>query len=165
MELVEIDHKPVRTIIERDLDPYIASSTIHDRALREMRILLQGPPDSTVHTKWLDLQGNTVELTLHRNGSKNRSALPIQQRARFEYRELPGQISYMALNDFSDGRIVSDFESKLDEALWARAWILGLRENGGGDSSIGYSILGHFLNAAAQGEAWRTRLYNPTFRA
>jgi carboxyl-terminal processing protease len=165
MELVEIDHTPVQRIIERDLDPYIASSTTQDRALREMRMLLKGRPDSTVQTKWLDLQGNTVELTLHRNGSKDRSALPIQQRSRFEYRELPGHISYMALNDFGDNRIVSDFESKLDEALRAKAWILDLRENGGGDSSIGYNILGHFLNAAARGEAWRTRLYNPTFRA
>jgi len=70
----------------------------------------------------------------------------------------------MALNDFSDKRIVSDFESQLERALSARAWILDLRENGGGTSSIGYGILGHFLNATAQGGTWRTRLYNPLFK-
>lgn len=165
MELVEMDHTPVQTIIETQLDPYIASSTTQDRSLREMRMLLKGPPNSTVQTKWLGLDGNTVELALHRNGSKNRSALPIQQHARFEYRELPGHISYMALNDFGDEGIVGDFESKLDKALGAKSWILDLRENGGGNSSIGYNIVGHLLNTAAQGEAWRTRLYNPTFRA
>ena len=165
MELVEIDHTPVRTVIERDLDPYIASSTAQDRALREMRMLLNGQPGSTVHTKWLDLAGQTIELDLHRDGSKNRAALPARNRPRFEYQELPGKVSYMALNDFGDKQIVSDFESQLEKALPARAWILDLRENGGGTSSIGYGILGHLLNAAAQGSIWRTRLYNPTFQA
>lgn len=165
MELLEIDHTPVANIIARDVDPYIASSTVQDRALREMRMLLQGPPDSTMQTKWVDLQGKTLEVVLHRNASKNRAAMPAQRWERFEYRELPGQISYMALNDFGDEKIVSDFESKFQQALQAKAWILDLRNNGGGNSSIGYKILGRFLTAAAQGEAWRTHLYNPTFRA
>lgn len=130
-----------------------------------MRMLLQGPPDSTMQTKWVDLQGKTLEVVLHRNASKNRAAMPAQRWERFEYRELPGQISYMALNDFGDEKIVSDFESKFQQALQAKAWILDLRSNGGGNSSIGYKILGRFLTAAAQGEAWRTHLYNPTFRA
>lgn len=165
MELNEIDHTPVATIIARDVDPYIASSTVQDRALREMRMLLKGTPDSTMQTKWLDLQGKTLEVVLHRNASKNRAAMPAQRWERFEYRELPGQISYMALNDFGDEGVVSDFESKFEQALQSKAWILDLRNNGGGNSSIGYKILSHFLTAAAQGEAWRTHLYNPTFHA
>jgi hypothetical protein len=102
MELIEIDHAPVATIIRRDIDPYIASSTAQDRALREMRMLLKGPPDGAIQTKWVDLQGKTLEVVLHRNASKNRSAMPTKQRERFEYTELPGHISYMALNDFGD---------------------------------------------------------------
>ena len=165
MELLEIDHTPVQTIIERDLDPYIASSTPQDRALREMRTLLNGPPDSSVHTRWLDLHGNVTELDLVRNGSKNRAALPTKEPPRFEYRELPGQTIYMALNDFGNEEVAADFESRLANSLEAKAWILDLRENGGGNSDIGYRILGHFLNKEGEGEAWRTRLYNPTFRA
>jgi carboxyl-terminal processing protease len=165
MELIEIDHAPVATIIRRDIDPYIASSTAQDRALREMRMLLKGPPDSAIQTKWVDLQGKTLEVVLHRNASKNRSAMPAKRRERFEYTELPGHLSYMALNDFGDEGVVRDFESKFQQARQAKAWILDLRGNGGGNSSIGYQILGHFLTAAAQGEAWRTRLYNPTLRA
>lgn len=165
MELIEIDHTRVATIIARDIDPYISSSTVQDRTLREMRILLQGLPDSTMQTKWVDLQGKLLEVALHRNASKNRDAMPAKRWERFEYRELPGHISYMALKDFGDERIVSDFEAKFQQALQSKAWILDLRNNGGGNSSIGYKILGHFLTAAAQGEAWRTHLYNPTIRA
>jgi C-terminal processing protease CtpA/Prc len=165
MELLEIDHTPVRTVITRDLDPYIASSTAQDRALREMRMLLKGQPGSSLHTKWLDLHGKITELVLIRDASKNRAALPSETWLPFEYKELPGRISYMALNDFSNEKIVGDFVSQLEKALQSKAWILDLRENGGGTSSIGYRILGHFLNEPGQGEAWRTRLYNPTFRA
>jgi hypothetical protein len=64
---------PVATVISRDIDPYIASSTAQDRALREMRMLLKGPPDGAIQTKWIDHQGKTLEVVLHRNASKNRS--------------------------------------------------------------------------------------------
>lgn len=165
MELLEIDHTPVQTIIQRDLDPCIASSTAQDRALRVMRMLLKGQSGNSFHSKWLDLHGKVTELVLLRDGSKNRAALPSETWLPFEYKELPGHISYMALNDFSNEKIVGDFESQLEKALQSKAWILDLRENGGGNSSIAYRILGHFLNEAAQGEAWRTRLYNPTFQA
>lgn len=165
MELLEIDHTPIKTIVERDLDPYIASSTPQDRALREMRMLLYGPPDSAIQTKWIDLHGNIIEITLTRNGSKNRAALSSPKHGWFEYKELPAQVSYMALNDFGDEKILRDFEAKLGEAQRAKAWVLDLRQNGGGDSSVAYSILGHFLKAPAQSSTWRTRLYNPTFQA
>jgi len=128
-------------------------------------MLLNGKPGSSVQTKWLDPHGDVTELNLVRDGSKNRSALPTKEPPRFEYRQLAGQTIYMALNDFGNEGIVTDFESQLANALQAKAWILDLRENGGGNSDIGYRILGHFLNKEAQGEAWRTRLYNPTFRA
>jgi C-terminal processing protease CtpA/Prc len=117
-----------------------------------------------LHTKWLDLRGKITELDLIRDAS-NRAALPTERRPQFEYKEPPGHISYMALNDFDNEKIADDFESHLEKALQSRAWVLDLRENGGGTSSIGYRILGHFLSEPGQGEAWRTRLYNPTFRA
>ena len=77
MELLEIDGVRVDTIIERDLDPYISSSTIQDRQLRRMRMLLQGPPGSQMRTKWLSSEGKSIEVSLTRNGSQNRSSLKI----------------------------------------------------------------------------------------
>jgi hypothetical protein len=60
MELREIDGASVATIIERDLDPYIASSTPQDRDLRRMRMLMAGRPGSTMHTKWISPEGKLV---------------------------------------------------------------------------------------------------------
>jgi len=165
MELLEIDATPINEIIKRDLDPYISSSTIQDRQLRWMRMLLLGPPGTTIRTKWLGIEGKITEVMLTRNGSQNRNALPAPRHERFEFKRLPGNIAYMALNDFNDPKIVTDFESRFDEIRSARAWILDLRFNGGGSSDIGYGILAHFLKAPAEGSTWRTRLYNPTFQA
>ena len=81
MELLEIDSRPVSRIIQRDLDPFISSSTLQDRQLRRMRMLLDGPPDSQMQTQWLTLQGKIVEATLTRNGSHNRAALKLPSTA------------------------------------------------------------------------------------
>jgi C-terminal processing protease CtpA/Prc len=165
MELLEIDSTPVTTIIERDLDPYISSSTTQDRQLREMRMLLQGPPGSTARTRWRTLEGATVDVALIRNESQNRAAMPAQRHDLMEFKTLPGDIAYIALNDFSNAKIDRDFETKLPDLRSARAWIIDLRINGGGSSEIGYAILSHFINAPVEGSTWRTRQYNPTFQA
>jgi carboxyl-terminal processing protease len=165
MELVAIDGTSVDTIIARDLDPYIASSTPQDRQLRRMRMLLVGPPDTQIRTKWLTLDGKTVEVTLTRNGSKHRDALKFEPHDRFEHKKLPGNVAYIALNDFSSAKTADSFESKFDELRQAGAWIIDLRMNGGGSSDIGYRILAHFIDAPARTSTWRTRQYNPTFQA
>ncbi len=164
MELTEIDGTPVQTIIERDVDPYISSSTMQDRQLRQMRALLQGPPGSQMQTKWLSADGKIVEATLPRNGSQHRGALKIPNPPRFEYKDLSG-IAYIGLNDFNDPEIDADFDAKFDQLRGAKAWIIDLRSNGGGSSDIGYRILAHFIDAPAEGSRERSHLYNPTLEA
>ncbi len=165
MELLEIDGTPLSTIIARDIDPYIATGTIQDRRLRQMRALLRAAPDSTLKTKWLALDGKTIDVELKCDSSKRRGALPSRTMTRFEYRELPGGIAYMALNTFDDSRIVKDFEASYEKARDARAWILDLRDNGGGSSDIGYAILKHTLRAPTKTMAERIRIYRPTWKA
>src|SRR5207245_9070902 len=98
----------------------------------------------SLHTKWLDLHGKITELVLIRDASKNRAALPTERRPQFEYKELPDHISYMALNDFGNEKIASDFESQLEKALQSRDWLLDLRANSSRHSYIGYCIFVHF---------------------
>jgi hypothetical protein len=95
MELLEIDGTPVKTIIERDIDPYISSSTIQDRQLRWMRLLLQGPPGSQMRAKWLTPDGDILETLLARNGSQHRSALKVPMHPQFEDKELQGNVAHI----------------------------------------------------------------------
>lgn len=165
MELLDIDGTPVNRIIERDLDPYISSSTIQDRQLRQMRLLLDGPPGSQIRTRWLATDGKVVEVSLARNGSERRDALKPVDHPRFERKGFPGHVAYVGLNDFSDRAIDADFEAEFSKLRQAKAWIIDLRWNGGGSSEIGYKILAHFIDAPAEGSISRSRQYNPTFAA
>jgi C-terminal processing protease CtpA/Prc len=166
MELAEIDGVPSSTIIERDLDPYIFSSTIQDRRLRQMRMLMGGVPGSQMRTKWIAPDGTAVEATLTRNGRENRGVLKYPgPTGRFAQKDLPGGIAYVQLNTFADAAIDKDFESKFDQLREAKAWIIDLRYNGGGSSDIGGRILAHFIDAPLKDSIWRTRQYNPTWEA
>jgi hypothetical protein len=160
MELFAIDGTPAATIIERDLDPYISSSTIQDRQLRQMRMLLQGPPGSQARTRWRTPEGKEIEVSLTRDGSQHRNALTLPSHPRFERKELAGNVAYIGLNDFGNPAIDTEFEAAFNQLREAKAWIIDLRWNGGGSSDIGYRILAHFINQPAEGSKQSTRLYN-----
>ena len=161
MELTEVDGRPVTDVIERDIDPYIFSSTPQGRQVREMFTVLQGAPGSIAHTKWLTLDGVAIQAAIPRNGSLHRAALKIPNHPPFEYRELAGGVAYIGLNTFNDPAVDSDFEGKFDRLRGAKAWIMDLRYNGGGSSGIGYAILAHFIDAPVEGSKQSTRLTTP----
>src|SRR5437879_13844388 len=116
MELLEIDHTPVQTVITRDLDPYIASSTAQDRALRDMRMLLKGQPGSSLHTKWLDLHGKITGLVLISDASRHRAALPTARRPRCACKGLPERTRHAALHDLANWKICTSLKSQLKSA-------------------------------------------------
>ncbi len=43
--------------------------------------------------------------------------------------------------------------------------ILDVRNNGGGNSSVGYRVLATLIDAPVATSRWRTRLYRPVYRA
>ena len=165
MELLEIDGRSVSDVIEQDVDPYIFSSTAQDRKRREMFTVLDGAPGSTVHTRWLTLDGRVVDVAIPRNGSGHRAALKIPNRPRFDYRELTGGVAYIGLNTFNDHGVASDFDASFGRLREAKAWIIDLRYNGGGSSEIGYAVLAYFINAPVSGSKQSSRLYNATLAA
>lgn len=57
-----------------------------------MRLLLQGPPDTQVRTKWLSLEGKPIEVSLSRNASKKRDALKSVAHCRFKHKDCPGSV-------------------------------------------------------------------------
>src|SRR5690242_18894270 len=71
MELLEIDHTPVQTVITRDLDPYIASSTAQDRALREMQRMIRGQEVQVSGSGYLLEQAVRAEVRPFPGSSEN----------------------------------------------------------------------------------------------
>ena len=71
----------------------------------------------------------------------------------------------MKLNTFEDGRILSDFENAFPEIQKSDALILDVRENGGGSSNNGFSMLAYLTEKDIEGGRWRARNYRPAFRS
>ncbi|MEM7585193.1 MAG: S41 family peptidase [Acidobacteriota bacterium] len=159
-EVVRIDGRPIRELLEQWLYPRIASSTPQDRDLRAFPALLYGELGSRarLEVKGLDQQLRTVVLT--RSGQ-----LPRTPRQGFAHRDLGGGLVYVNLPGFGSDRTAEQFEELLPEIHRASGLMLDLRENGGGNSSVGYRIISHLIDRPIAGSAWKTRSYLPAMRA
>jgi C-terminal processing protease CtpA/Prc len=80
-------------------------------------------------------------------------------------RDLAGGLVYVNLHSFVSGNIEQPFEAAYDKIVAAKGWILDVRDNGGGDSSIGYGVLKTLIDKPVEGSHWKTRQYMPAFRA
>jgi len=160
-EILSIDGIPVQQYAQQQVAPYASSSTPQDLELRTYTYgLLNGPAKQPVWLAIEDAKGDRLEKNLPREGYQAVRGLP-----RFEVKTLPGNVAHVALNDFSDHGQVKLFEAALESLARSAALILDLRRNGGGDSSVGYRILGHLTDRPFLTSRERMRNYVPTLRA
>jgi len=108
--------------------------------------------------------GATSEHTLARLFGKEREVFQTKWR-RFESRRLPGEIAYVALNTFSDQKVMQDFDAAFDSLRDSAALILDVRDNGGGSSGFGWHVLSYLTDQPISTSQWRTRDYRPADRA
>ena len=72
----------------------------------------------------------------------------------------------MALRTFNSNTVVEQFDASFDKILEADALIIDIRDNGGGNSGHGYSIMARLIDEPCSlTSRWRTREIRPTFRA
>jgi C-terminal processing protease CtpA/Prc len=164
-EVASIDGEPVVAYAERTLLPVISASTAQDRASRSYeRFLLRGPVSRAVRVGFVDAAGGRHEFELPRMpGKAYQAALPAQKS--FDWQLLPGDIAWVQLRSFDDDSAAVAFEAAFAEIAKARALILDVRENGGGNGSVGQRILATIAEKPFPTSKWRTREYRPAFRA
>jgi C-terminal processing protease CtpA/Prc len=167
VELVGVDGLPVREYSARFVRPYQATSSPQDLDLRSLQYsLLGGAPGTTVRLQFQDESGETIDVSTARLSDaewNKRNTAP--KRKQFESEMRDGNIAVVALNSFGSQDIVSDFEKAWPEIRKASALILDVRRNGGGNSGYGTSILSYLTAKGGPGEAVKTRLYRPAYRA
>jgi C-terminal processing protease CtpA/Prc len=83
----------------------------------------------------------------------------------FEYKMLPGEIAYVALNTFGNDSTAIQFAARFGEISKAKGIIFDVRNNGGGSTGPGWNILGYLIDKPAEVHAAYTRDYRPTYRA
>jgi hypothetical protein len=173
-EILEIDGRPIKAMIEEDVIPLISTSAPHiywDTAVRSLSSvgagILFGPKGSIARLK-IRKPDNQVEVLDVPRDHYERTVewhAPIAKVPRSEFRMLDDRVAYMALNDFSSAEIVDEFRSKLPDLAGAKAIIIDLRNNGGGNSYNSSAIVGHFTTEPFKGASWRTPIHDAVFRA
>ncbi len=165
LELIEIDGTPVKQYAEQRVAPYQSASTRQDLEVRTYEYsLLSGPAKESVELTLSDGRGKVFKKSLPRFAAAERAKL-LPKTAPMEFKVLPGNIGYVALNGFDNDQVVKQFEAAFDEIAKTDALVIDIRNNGGGDSGLGYRILSHLTDKPFKTSRWRTRSYRPSFRA
>lgn len=164
-EIVEIDGLPVREYAAKFVAPFQSASTQQDLDARTYEYsLLNGAAGSDVKLTLRNADGRTFQSILPRPDPDEVKKLNLPQTPPFELKMLPGNIAYVTLNTFNITKTADDFAAAFDEIAKSNALILDVRNNGGGNSTVGYSILSYLTDKFFKGSKWYTRDYRPVFR-
>jgi len=160
IEITHIDNLETRKYVEKYIQPYWTSNSKHGRNRTVFEYaLLRGPVDKNVRItcKMDDGSPQTVELP-------RLKYIPMEWKP-VSYKELEDNIGYVKINSFYADEIVVLFDSVFNHIQNNDALIIDLRENGGGNGRVGWTILGYFTDTPFQIFNWKSRLYRPIWRA
>lgn len=172
-EVIEVNGLPVRQYAEQRVKPYTSSSTPQDLEMRLYEsYLFMGSAKEPVELTLRDEQGRSLKKTVRRL-TREQAAQASSEAARsgktpappFEWKMLPGNVAYVKLNTFADDKAADMFAAAFDEMAGSRAMVIDLRDNGGGNSGVGWRILGYLTDKPFKTSQWYTRQYRPTYRA
>ncbi|WP_291272093.1 S41 family peptidase [Geothrix sp.] len=165
VEVVTVDGQPVKAYAESALAPFQSASTPQDLETRTYTYaFLAGPLGETPKVGFRDESGRAFELPVPRvAGAIRRKAMPLEPP--FSFRMLPGDVALVTLGTFGTSEAADQFMEAFPGISKAKALILDVRANGGGNSSVGYRILATLAKEPFFGTTWATRDYKPAFRA
>jgi len=155
LEIVRVDGVPVKQYAEERVAPYDSWSTRQGYLVGTYEFyLLCGSGHTPVEIELRDDRGRTFKRVVARSHHTIQScSKPL------EFKMLKGNIAYVALNSFGDRRIVAAFDSLFSQIDKANGLILDLRRNTGGNSDVGYDILGCLTDKPFLTVAGKVRKY------
>jgi carboxyl-terminal processing protease len=162
VEVLAIDGVPARQYGQQRA-AWQSASTPQDRDVRTYTYtLLLGKASQPVALTLQDAKGHTFQRQVNRSGYTDAkpAARPVLQ-----VRQLPGNVAYVALNAFDNDSLPTLFAKAYPQLKEASALILDVRNNGGGNSGMGYEVLSYLTVQPFQTSRWMTRDYHPAFRA
>jgi C-terminal processing protease CtpA/Prc len=165
-EIVAINGISVKQYAQEKIMPYQNASTSQDLEVKTYDyFLFSGSFEEPVEVTLRNGDGKIIKRVIPRVGFRERWA-KTNPPTPFEYRLLPGNVAYVALNTFNPKRRADEqFHEAFPQILKSDALILDIRDNGGGNSDVVYRILGHLTDKSFVVSKWRTRNYRPSFRA
>ncbi|MGE0553279.1 MAG: S41 family peptidase [Gemmatimonadales bacterium] len=132
-EIVTIDGEPVRRYAAREVAPFQSSATEQDLALRTYSYqLLLGPADQAVGLGVVRADGSRRTIELARTGYDDVEPGP----APVVDSLLPGNVGYLRIGTFGIDSVRHWARAALERLRGARALIIDIRENGGGNTTL-----------------------------
>lgn len=146
-EITAIDGIPVRRYAEQHVLPLVSASTPHSQALYGYSDrLFDGAVGTTVRLVLRKADGRSYDIAIPRV-----QWTPAGKPPSFELRMLAGDIAYVAINQFETAEALDRFKAAFPTLRRARAIVLDLRNNGGGNGAFGVEILRHLTDKPFHG--------------
>lgn len=164
--ITRIDKSLVATIPIGSEILAIDGKTWHD--FRQSGATLSGIKRSSLVLRVKTPQDKIIEHTFSRNINADRVELyPIRQmNPDVVFRQLPNNIAYVAINTFGSDSVPIKFRQLLPQLRQAKAIVLDIRQNGGGNSHNAEQIAQYLVDRDyVVGPAWKTRVQNAAYRA
>lgn len=164
-EILAIDGVGVHDYAAREVRPYQSASTPQDLDVRVYNYgLLQGNVERAVELRVSDAAGQQQTFLLPRTGySDDDNPRPVP--GSLDSRDLGNSILLLDIRSFNQQSVLEAFTAQFKEISQAAGLVIDLRNNGGGNSNIGWGILAQMVDEPFPTSQWRTRLYRPSFRA
>jgi carboxyl-terminal processing protease len=159
-EIVTINSEPAIRWAERNVAPYVSASTLQDRHTRTYEYVLFLAPVGTTFTLGMETPSGKQTTHVFEVTKSTAPHIPL-----FVLKFLPGNIAYVALNSFGDDTAANEWDKHWGEISKADSLILDLRENDGGNNSVGAHIMATLIDKTATGELSRSTRWIATYRA
>lgn len=165
-EIVKVNGLSTQKFIDKNVKPYISASTEHILNDWSIKYLLQGYVNSTFKIKLKLPNGKMKSLRLTHKKSKEKELYPKNKTDLFEFKWIKDDIAYIALNSFSDWKIMELFSDKLPKIQKAKKLIIDIRKNGGGNEAVGREIIKYLTNdTILYGSKSQSRMNISTYKA
>ncbi|HKI84475.1 MAG TPA: S41 family peptidase [Candidatus Krumholzibacteria bacterium] len=162
--ITSIDGQEVDDYAESQVIPYYSYSTPQDRMVREYDYgLLLGPANESVKLELVDSEGRKRSVEIPRRTADRPPRTPPPA---FELSWQEHDIAYVRLNSFGSMKAADEWHAQYDEIRQrARGIVFDIRNNGGGNSNVGYSILADLIDHATRTSSQELMVYRATLRA
>ncbi|CAN5193442.1 S41 family peptidase [soil metagenome] len=166
-EVTAVNGIPTQQYSATYVEPYISSSTDYVRKRWAIENLLSGLLGTSYDVTFKRPGGKVFSLHLTHARTTDTAFYPAFPKfSLLELKWYPSKIAYLALNSFGDDKIDSIFKTKLPELYDAKALIIDLRNNGGGSTGTGTTILQYLVkDTVMQHSRYFTRDHLPAFKA
>lgn len=165
-EIVEVNGMPTAEYLEKEVIPYISSSTDYVRRDMAIQALFTSLEGDSYHVKIQTPAGKQIEKKITHAilpEIKNDPMYPeVPAQHLMEMKWYPGQIAYVAFHSFKQRELIDSFAAALPELKKAKKLIIDLRRNSGGKSDVSEAIMSHLtFDKALTPPIWCTRVHSP----